>query len=661
MKLKRLVMHNFMPYKGDAVLEFPQDESRNTLIVFGDNMRGKTSLLNAIRWTFYGYACGRHLRKIPLHLLPNREAVNEGEWFMETRIEFEANGSQYDLRRKATMKKLVAKLERPEDIQVDTYMQKDGAAIPGNEIDTEINQFSPEQVSRFSLFDGELLNEYEELLNEDSEQGKKIKEAIEKVLGVPALTNGRDDIRAILKQAQKQQSVEASKIKGLEDVAERHRDWLAKRESFENDLLKLRSQLDVAHNSRLALDDELEKVEKVFSQKSKLDSSRSRQKEIEEEIKQKTNLRQQLVGQVWRDLLEPRLIAKQETLLQEQQRLIKLNSERTRIQLRIEQAMQYLVNQVCPTCGQALEARKREAKEIELDQLKLQLSGMSADDSRLTDIAVQARALNKVIGHGVGERLSDVDKDLARFEFDLSKIENQIEKLNEELKEFDTDAIMKMRSRRDGLLKEETRLGYDIDDRKLNIDKADREIRILSQRMQPDESCGVSRVAQQKVDMCEKLHASFSLSIERLREDLRQLVQAQASKAFKAMSTQTAYQGLRINENYGLTILDQNGHEVLLRSAGAEQIVALSLIAGLSHANRPAGPVVMDTLFGRLDTKHRKNILGYLPSSASQLILFVHDGEIRGSEDLDVLAHRIGGQYEIKEISPSHSILERRR
>ena len=659
MKLKRLFMHNFMPFKGDATLEFPQDESRNTLIVLGDNMRGKTSLLNAIRWTFYGYAYGRHLRKIPLHLLPNREAVNEGKRVMETRIEFEANGSQYNLRRVATMKNLVAKPERPEDIQVDTYMQKDGAAMPGNEIDAEINQFLPEQVSRFFLFDGELLQEYEELLIEGSEQGKKIKEEIEKVLGVPALTNGRDDIRAILKQAQKQQSAEASKIRGLEGVAERHQQWVAKRESFENDLVKLQSLLDDTRNSRLTFDDELEKVEKIYSQKSKLDSSRSRCKEIDAEIKQKTSLRKQLVGQVWRDLLEPRLIAKQESLLQEQQRLMDLNREKNRIQLHTEQAMQYLANQVCPTCGQPLEASKREAKEMELEQLKLQLIGLGADDSKLTDITVQIRALSKIVGHGVGERLSDVDNDLARFEFDLSKIENQIEELNEELKEFDTDEIMKMRSRRDGVFKDEARLNLDVDDRKSKIDEADREIRILSQRMQPDELYRGSR-GTQTADMCEKLHASFSLSIERLREALRQSVQAKASEAFKAMSTQTAYQGLRINENYGLTILDQNEDEVQLRSAGAEQIVALSLIAGLSHSGRPAGPVVMDTPFGRLDTKHRKNILGYLPNSASQLILFVHDGEIRGTDDLNVLAHRIGGQYEIIEVSPFHSKLEPR-
>ena len=659
MKLKRLSMHNFMPYKGDAVLEFPQDTSRNTLIVFGDNMRGKTSLLNAIRWTFYEYAYGRHLRQIPLHLLPNREAINEGARVMETRIEFEANGSQYDLRRVATMKNLVVKPERPEDMQVLSYMQKDGAAIPSNEIEAEINQFAPEQVSRFFLFDGELLQEYEELLIEGSEQGKKIKLEIEKVLGVPALTNGREHIKTIFKQAQKQQSIDASKIKGLEGAAERHQQWVAKRESFENDLVDLKVLLDDARNSRLTLDDEFEKVENIYSQKSKLDSYRSRCKEIEEEIKQKTSLRQQLAGQVWRDLLEPRLTLKRESLLQEQQNFIDLNKERNRLQLNIEQIMQYLVNLICPTCDQPLAVSKREVKELELEQLRLQLRNLGKDDSKLTDVALQIRALNKVIGHGVGDRLSDVDKDLARFEFELSKIENQIEELYEKIKGFDTDAIMKMRSRRDSVLKEEARLSVDIEDRKSKIEGADQEIKILSKRMQPDESYRGAR-GTQMADMCEKLYASFSLSIEGFREALRQTVETEASKAFKAMSTQTAYQGLRINENYGLRILDQYGHEVLLRSAGAEQIVALSLIAGLSHSGRPAGPVVMDTPFGRLDTKHRKNILGYLPDSASQLILFVHDGEIRGSEDLNVLAHRIGGQYEIKEISPTHSVLVQR-
>lgn len=398
----------------------------------------------------------------------------------------------------------------------------------------------------------------------------------------------------------------------------------------------------------------------VYRQKNELDFNKSRSVEVEEEIKQKTLLRLQLAGQAWCDLLAPRLIAKREALSLEQKRMTDLIGKRIRIQALIDQTMQYLANSVCPTCNRPTAEEKRAPKERELENLRTELRSLGGDDQNLADVTVQLQTLSKLIGQGVGERLSDTDKDLARLERDLAKIENKIEELREKTKGFDTDEIMKKRSLRDHLNKDEMRISLDIEDRKVKINEADKELRILSQRMTMSNDSQRGARGAQMVDLCEKLYASFSLSIERLREALRQTVQTKASEAFRAMSTQKAYQGLQINENYGLTILDQNGQEVPLRSAGAEQIVALSLIDGLSHAGRSAGPVVMDTPFGRLDTKHRKNILAYLPNSASQLILFVHDGEIRGTDDLDVLAHRIGGRYEIKEISPSNSVLERR-
>ena len=49
------------------------------------------------------------------------------------------------------------------------------------------------------------------------------------------------------------------------------------------------------------------------------------------------------------------------------------------------------------------------------------------------------------------------------------------------------------------------------------------------------------------------------------------------------MSTQKSYRGLEINDNYGLEIIDASGGHVAVRSAGAEQIVALSLIDGLNR------------------------------------------------------------------------------
>ena len=125
------------------------------------------------------------------------------------------------------------------------------------------------------------------------------------------------------------------------------------------------------------------------------------------------------------------------------------------------------------------------------------------------------------------------------------------------------------------------------------------------------------------------------------------------------MTTQQAYKGLEINENYGLSIIDSSDRKVAVRSAGAEQVIALSLIDGLNRTGRQAGPLIMDTPFGRLDLKHRENILTYLPSVTSQFMLFVHPGEIRKESDLGPITHKIGAAYEINEISETESKLTR--
>jgi DNA sulfur modification protein DndD len=108
MILKTLSLQNFMPYKGQTSLNFPTEKDRNVMLVYGDNMRGKTSLLNGMRWAFYGNALGRHSRPIPLLDLINKEAASEGDWSMEACITFEADGHNYELRRRAKRRPLVA-------------------------------------------------------------------------------------------------------------------------------------------------------------------------------------------------------------------------------------------------------------------------------------------------------------------------------------------------------------------------------------------------------------------------------------------------------------------------------------------------------------------------------------------------------------------------
>lgn len=658
MKLIRLTLKNFMPFKEETILEFPQDSDRNTVVVLGDNMRGKTSLLNGVRWAFYGKAQGRHLRPIPIELMPNREAAAQGDWTMEARIQFTSGGSEYDLRRELKKRSKITVPERAEDFQCFTFLKKDGAAIPASEIESEINAFAPEQVSRFFLFDGELLQEYEELLVEGSEQGKAIKEAIEQALGVPALTRGRDDFQVLLKRAQKEQGKEASTVKGLEIVAEQFAKWSERRDALETDLTALKLQHSKVKEEKLSLEDAIAASQSVYVQKIELDSKVSRLMDLKKEIKTKEDIKRSLASEAWRDLLRPRILAKKHELQTLLDRAMFEFKERTKLQFQIEHLRKHLANKTCPTCGQDIDNSLRESQRNELEacvaaERKIAVSGIDVDE-----ITRNLKALDLVLGQPVKDRLLDTNRDLAGLEVEYSRIENRIDELNQELDGQNAEESIRLRQLHSQALRDETKAALEIEDRHKRIAEADREIQILTQRMNAQAGKNTTKAAQIATLMA-KMHDIFSTSIDRLRSNLRVTVERNATTAFLAMSTQKAYTGLSINANYGLTIIDKHGNGVPLRSAGAEQIVALSLIDGLSHSGRSAGPVVMDTPFGRLDTKHRQNILAYLPSSASQLVLLVHDGEIGGGAVLEALAHRIGGMYEIKEVTPNHSTLQK--
>jgi len=656
MKLLSLWMTNFMPYKGEHKIDFPSEPNLNVMVVFGDNMRGKTSLLNALRWVFYGRAYGRHLHEIPAHKLLNSEAASEGDFTMEVRVRYEADGHQYDLRRRMSRKDHVAVPSRQEDMSVDCSLQKDSIIVAGNQVETEINRYAPEQVSRFFLFDGELLEEYETLLIEGSEQGQRIKEAIEQVLGVPTLINGRHEAATLLKGAVKQQTKDLQQMQGVTQQAERQGALQDKEAAQERDLEKLTARLKATKDEREELDDELAKVESVFRAQTLDDELAKRQAEIVARQDEIALERMGYAKAAWLEIIQPKLKIKRDQLIDEQERISKESREKDRLDTKIDDMAKLLSEAECPTCGQALAPERRARIEAQMAEIKANAQAIETDKESMERVYADMRDIGKLTASGAGATLRQLAKEERKLSVELTKIDNEREKIDEQIRGYDTEAIASRRRLRDSLVKQEGAVEREIIDAEKDLKKTRDDLAMVS-RMIANLPQARARRSTAKVAMCQALERVFSGSVERLREDLRRKVEAKATEAFSCLTTQKKYSGLSINENYGLTIIDENGSPVGLRSAGAEQIVALSLIDGLARTGRAAGPVVMDTPFGRLDPKHRGNILAYLPNTAGQLILLVHEGELR-RDDLAPVAARIGKSYSIREISPRHSKIE---
>lgn len=658
MKLHSLTARNFMPYKGEMELTFPQDEQRNVMIVFGDNMRGKTSILNAIRWAFYGEAVGRHSRPIPLQEIVNKDATLADDWRVEVHIRFDANGHAYDLRRVAERRQMVATPSKPEDFIRSIHLTRDGSAVSGDQVEAEIGLIAPKQISRFFLFDGELLQEYETLLIEDSQQGQQIKEAIEQVLGVPALTNGRVDIQTILKQAQKRQNADLKQIAGLEKQAERHAELTGKIDAIDRDLEDLNARLTKVREERTTLDDEVEAAQSVIGAKATLDAKLGEQKVLIEDCDRKEAERLDLLSGAWKDLIDAQLQIRRDQLESQRKDLMDSIKRRSGLAQKVSDLQQLLDTRECPTCEQVLSDERRSQIGEALGKAETELQSIDDSSAALQEISGQLDALSKIRGINAKDRLRQTENDLQGYNVRLTQIENDIEKLRDEIAGYDTAELARKRVLQSEKIREEGRLQGDIQDQNVERKKLVDELAVSQKAIE-----GLTKDRTQrstiKVSLCSDLESVFAQSIEQLRDKLRKRVEELANDAFKQMTTQKSYRGLEINDNYGLQIVDSSGRHVAVRSAGAEQIVALSLIDGLNRTGRAAGPVIMDTPFGRLDLNHRDNILSYLPSVTSQFVLLVHSGEIRKETDLAVIAERVGAVYEIKEISSTQSRLER--
>ncbi len=659
MRVEKVIFHNFMPFKGRQEIDFPQHETQNVMLLFGDNMRGKTSFLNAIRWGFYGVAIGRHLRKIPKANLVNRDAADEGDWTMSVSVYFEHNGKSYQLDRGIEKRDNTLTPRNDADFKEFIGLKIEGTPIPGDAINNEINQVMPSEVSRFFLFDGELLQEYENLLIEESEQGRKIKEHIESILGVPALLHARDELQVLLNNAYTAQRKDAQKDKELRKYAQDQENHQIKLTIIENDLINLKSQRD-GHQEKIdEIEDFLRNTEAVQRKKIKLAQLDIKQKNLENERKLTNEDTHKLLTTVWKDVLANSVQSIVDNLKEELKRHQITMNESINLQGNIDGLRKSIEDsKVCNTCGQNIpESIQLDLRE-KLNELLAKKSEEDFDFSKLTEINNTIANLVGIRSNGEANQIGNNLKKITRTNVELIATENERNDIKEEIKGFDTDEIMRKREKQQHWSKLLTKVELDIEKnikaKEENVQKQARISQLIAKQG------GVqSSISNQRVDRLQKLKTIFEEGINELRRKLKDDVQAHATKAFKQITTEKTYSGLQINQSYGLSILDEGGRKINERSAGAEQVVALSLIDGLNKTSGTKAPIVMDTPLGRLDPKHRKNILQYLPDMSEQVVLLVHEGEIHAKWDTEVFASRIGARYEIKRVSATQSRIDK--
>ena len=181
MKLKSIELNNFKCFYGSQIIDFSLDTESNVTVIHGENGHGKTTLLNAFKWVFYGKTDfeGGDDNNISERLADECNVGDESE--VSVSIKFSHDNRIYEAIRSETYsKKGDRKCKRvgKSDFKL-IYKDESGAYNESGNPNTHINQILPERLHPYFFLNGERIEKLSRIEGSDD-----IHDAIKAVMGI---------------------------------------------------------------------------------------------------------------------------------------------------------------------------------------------------------------------------------------------------------------------------------------------------------------------------------------------------------------------------------------------------------------------------------------------------------------------------------------------
>ena len=179
MLIKTLRMENFRQFRGTTKVNFSCDPDKNVTIILGDNTFGKTTLLQAFNWCFYGKVNFDQHPDFLLNYELAEEMRNGEQQIVEVEISVLHDGVVYVITRtqRYTCSNGNVRGESVPTVKV-SYKQDDGQteSVRATQVENVINNILPEELSTYFFFDTERVSSIS--------SRKDVAEAVKGLLGL---------------------------------------------------------------------------------------------------------------------------------------------------------------------------------------------------------------------------------------------------------------------------------------------------------------------------------------------------------------------------------------------------------------------------------------------------------------------------------------------
>ena len=654
MKIEKLILENFRQFRGRQELVFAIDEDRNITLVHAENGFGKTALLNALLWGFYGHkGLSEDFPKKENIVNATEAAIAKDPDMLEAAVTilFEHEGVRYTLRRSLTLAQ-----ERADSKKTDLQMEfiRDGQPFQQPQPQQRIESFMPFGISSLLFFNGERIDH---LAME--ENASRVTEAIHQMLGLKLLKSTVADLR--------HQSVRGKLRAELRERTSDEKKALIDQQTAKDDAIEEHTRKKVAEQDNLsAIAADLARIEDKLTANRTVHELQKKRKELKERQKTLTDQRGEVEKRLARIISEDGFTLFVEDLTARGRELVADLRAQKAIPARvINSFIEDLLKANRCICCRPLEPGSEERKAVESE---LSLAGdlefnnaVAALDHALGFLESARQRTADAVTLDNRTRL-DIEAELIQIGEDLVGISKRIKDDGREDEEAG-----RLEAERERLVLKERECNSEIhrlEGRLAQLSDERQELTKKIEKISDQEAAG--QLAQRRLDAVEQTADLLEEILQIETEELRPLLNDEIRNHFQKIIDQPYWPEL--SEDFVLSIREKITSEdlddpIVLEvgpSTGQRQVTSLVFIASLvalakKRAKIPTilrgltgseYPIVMDSPFGSLSTRFREGVSRWIPSLAPQVLAMVSKTQFEGPvEKIFEATKKVGRRY----------------
>ncbi|PJI88485.1 hypothetical protein DAH55_20120 [Sphingomonas koreensis] len=633
MLIEFIRIENWRSFHGLNDFFVSTDAEKNVTLIRAENGVGKTSLLAAINWCFFGILPADSEFENPSKLVNEFAMENDGALRAKVSIDFRHEGKTY-----RACRMYEQKTETTHGLRLTELI--DGGEVPSSSHrpDRFINSVVPREMAPHFFFYGEATSRYT-----GATGARKFGEAVKGILGSTVARMALEDLRKVWQEYNRQASDNTgSEARDAERDIEEAAGRIAR---SQEELHKLDAEIESA-NARI------DRLNQELAGAKPAKGAQARRAKIEAQLQTRESEKVKALqrSQGWMQNFATSVLA--EELVSEASVVIKAEDTRGKLPAPYDQKFvgEILEDGVC-ICGTTIEKGSTEYEKIK------SLLENAGDQAVMSRVMTTSTALGRL-----EQKAKTAWSDYERNNEDLRKVESEIQRLDADLVEISkelaanpiTDIAEKEAARSRAQTQRNQAMSRKVDVQTSINGFARQKAEAEAKRDELVRKSDAARRFVKRAQLAAALTARLENRLKGEEEAARAAIEAEIDSIVKRFMRKPAT--VRLDRDYQLRLFDERGVEIA-KSTGENQLLGLAFTGAIAKYAKEreqdlddillpgtVAPLVVDSPFGHLDPLYRRGVAEFLPNLASQVILLVSTSQASEAV-MTTLSDKVGQEY----------------